>query len=98
MRLWSLALLPVSLGEIAPAKCICDVPEGCPLVILSGDADHNLPLADVKEVFEQVKDRARLVVFPGAGHIAMPETDPALYERELDAFLAEVLQKRTDRE
>jgi uncharacterized protein len=93
MRLWSLAMLPVSLGEIAPARCVCDIPEGCPLVILSGDADNNLPLADVKDVFEQVKDRARLVVFPGEGHIAMPETDPARYERELDAFLADVHRK-----
>jgi fermentation-respiration switch protein FrsA (DUF1100 family) len=93
MRLWSTAFLPVSLAEIAPARCICDVPESCPLVILSGDADHNLPLPDVEEMFQQVKDRARLVVFPGAGHIAMPETDPGLYERELDAFLADVLKR-----
>jgi uncharacterized protein len=93
MRMWSSALLPVSLGEIAPARCVCDIPEGCPLVILSGDADHNLPLDDVREVFDPVKDRARLVVFPGAGHIAMPESDPALYERELDAFLASVGQR-----
>ena len=90
MRLWSTALLPVSLGEIAPSRCICDVPENCPLVILSGDADTNLPLDDVNELFEQVRNRAKLVVFPGAGHIGMPETDPALYEREIDAFLAEV--------
>ena len=97
MRMWSLTILPASLGEIAPASCICDVPEGCPLVILSGDADLNLPLDDVKEVFAQVKDRAKLVVFPGAGHIAMPESDPALYERELDTFLADVQQKKAAR-
>ncbi|HVJ84447.1 MAG TPA: alpha/beta fold hydrolase [Caulifigura sp.] len=90
MRLWGRVLLPVSLAEIAPCQCICDIPEHCPLVILSGDADGNLPLADVQEVFEQVKDRAKLVVFRGAGHIGMPESDLVLYERELDEFLAAV--------
>jgi alpha-beta hydrolase superfamily lysophospholipase len=90
MRMWGLALLPVSLAEIAPVKCICDVPEGCPLVILSGDADLNLPLADVEQLFEQLKDRARLVVFPGAGHVGLPEKNPTLYEEEFDAFLANV--------
>jgi fermentation-respiration switch protein FrsA (DUF1100 family) len=97
MRLWSSVLFPVPIGEIAPARCICDVPEGCPLVILSGDADHHLPLEDVKEVFNPVKDRARLVVFPGAGHIAMPETDGGLYEAELDAFLAQVRERQKAR-
>jgi uncharacterized protein len=92
MRMWCAALLPVSLGEIAPARCVCEIPEHCPIVILSGDADHNLPLADVEEVFDEVRDRAKLVVFKGAGHIAMPESDPALYEQELDAFLEAVVR------
>lgn len=91
MKMWSSALLPVSLSEIAPVRCVCDIPEACPLVILSGDADSNLPLEDVNEVFEKVRDRAKLVIFKGAGHIAMPESNPALYERELDEFLAAVV-------
>jgi pimeloyl-ACP methyl ester carboxylesterase len=96
MKLWSSVLLPVSLAEIAPASCICDVPENCPLVILSGDADGNLPLADVEEVVNNVRDRARLVVFKGAGHHDMPETNPDLYEQELAAFLAEVVRRSQD--
>ncbi len=94
MWMWSSALLPVPLTQIAPCQCVCDIPADCPLVILSGDADQHLPLADVQELFEQVRDRARLVVFRGAGHLAMPETDPALYERELDAFLERVRSRR----
>ena len=90
MRLWGQVLLPVSLSEIAPCQCVCDIPEQCPIVILSGDADHNLPLPDVQEVFGQVKNRAKLVVFRGAGHVGMPESDLRLYEREMDEFLSAV--------
>jgi len=93
MRLWSAAILPVSLSEIAPSRCICNVPAECPLVILSGDADDNLPLEDVQELVAPVRERAKLIVFQGAGHIGMPETDPSLYEGELDSFLKRVINR-----
>ncbi|QDT55135.1 Alpha/beta hydrolase family protein [Caulifigura coniformis] len=93
MQLWSRAILPVSLSKIAPAQCICHVPAGGPLVILSGDMDDNLPLDDVQELVDQVRERARFVVFRGAGHVGMPETDPSLYESELDAFLKAVIER-----
>lgn len=91
MRLWAPILLDTPVDQVAPRDHIASIPKGRPICILNGDLDDHLPLADVEDVMAPVRERARLVVFPGAAHVLLDEQNPQQFDRELDVFLEAVL-------
>lgn len=58
----------------------------CPTLIVWGERDRLVPLADAYE-FRRLIPQAELVVFPGAGHVAMLE-EPDRFNAALTAFAA----------
>jgi pimeloyl-ACP methyl ester carboxylesterase len=58
----------------------------CPTVIVWGERDRLVPLADAYELWRLIP-RAELVVFPDAGHVSMLE-EPDRFNAELAAFAA----------
>jgi pimeloyl-ACP methyl ester carboxylesterase len=59
----------------------------CPTLIVWGDKDEIVPVADADE-YERLIPGARKVIFEDTGHLAMAER-PARFNRLLDEFLAE---------
>ncbi len=59
-----------------------------PVLVLHGTADAVVPIADSRQLARRLPGRVRLVEFPGAGHAASWQSDPARYEAVVRAFLA----------
>lgn len=62
---------------------------GVPALVLVGDADGVTPVAD-SEAMQRAIARSKLVVIPGAGHLANVE-QPGAFSRALADFLASAL-------
>lgn len=61
-----------------------------PVILIHGDADERVPLSQSVRFAEAVPERARLVVFEGAGHVDSYDVDRARYLSEVMAFLEEI--------
>jgi uncharacterized protein len=87
LRLWAPVFLGASPSEISPYEHIVDIPENVPIVLAAGSADRLALLPDVTAMFDRVRSHARLVVFPGAGHVLLDVHNPQLYRRSLFGLL-----------
>ncbi len=83
LRLWSGVFLPADARRHSPHDMIAQIPAEVPIVIATGSADRHARLDEVQAIFHQVKDHAKLVVFPGAEHVSLYEYDPKLYSEAL---------------
>lgn len=76
---------PLVLGDvdrISPLEAAAHVPKDVPVLVLAGGADPLATPEEAAEIGGRIGPRAEVVVFPGAGHVALCRTDPARY-REL---------------
>jgi len=61
--------------------------EGMPLLLISGDADTTVPIADARRLAAAAPAGTTHLVIEGAGHAEAHATDPARYEAAVTAFL-----------
>lgn len=76
---------PLVLGDvdrISPIDASAGIPHDVPVLILAGGADPLATPAEAAAIGERIGPRAEVVVFPGAGHVALFGSAPARY-REL---------------
>jgi pimeloyl-ACP methyl ester carboxylesterase len=83
MRCCAAALFPVDLAAVAPADHLSSIPKNVPITFIAGSADAHARLDEVREMYRQVADHARLIVFDGAGHVDLDLYDPDLYRQTL---------------
>ena len=88
MRCCAAVLLPTDLDAISPVDCLGTIPKQVPVTIATGSADRHARLSEAREMFRQVADHARLVVFEGAEHGDLDLYDTALYRKTLLEFVA----------
>lgn len=62
----------------------------CPLLLLHGESDPICPLASAQAVAAAAPD-ARLVVFPGGGHLDLVTSDPDRYRDALAGFFSRLV-------
>ncbi len=67
-------LFPPHLDEISPLNAIGAIPADVPVLILAGDADRLARPAEAHALFRRVQTHGKLVVFPNAGHLNLPES------------------------
>ncbi len=77
------------LDRITPREAIAGVPEGVPVLLMTGRNDEKATPDQVASLYDRVRSHARLVVFERAGHLHYRESDPALYRSSLLDLLAE---------
>jgi pimeloyl-ACP methyl ester carboxylesterase len=87
MRCCSAAMLPVELNAVAPAKHLSSIPTRVPITIITGSDDPHARLSEVREMYRQVADHARLIVFDGAGHVDLDAYNPTMYKKVLYEFI-----------
>lgn len=63
-----------------------------PLLLLVGDHDRYLPLADARRVFEAAPEPKELWIVAGADHERIEEAQPAEYERRIVGFFEKWLR------
>jgi pimeloyl-ACP methyl ester carboxylesterase len=59
-------------------------------LILAGDADRLARPAEAYALYNQVSAHGKLILFPGAGHMNLPESAPDLFKRTLLDFYREI--------
>ncbi len=59
----------------------------CPTLILQGELDQWTSLAEIRQLFDQLKGRKQLVIFPEAGHQLLVTANQELWRRSVDQFL-----------
>lgn len=89
LRLWATVFLPVSPGRISPEEHLMDIPQGVPVVFISGSIDRHAPLVDVEAMCHRIESHSHLVVFDGAVHEPLDRYDPGLYKTTLLQFLGQ---------
>jgi pimeloyl-ACP methyl ester carboxylesterase len=61
--------------------------EDVPLLLIHGDADTTVPIAEGRRLAAASPAGTRHLVVPGAGHAAAHATDPSGYDDEVTSFL-----------
>ena len=61
----------------------------CPVLVLAGDSERVLKIAEVEYLYERIPEPKRLVFFPGAGHEDLLVHDPRRFVRAVGSFLRE---------
>lgn len=59
----------------------------CPALVMHGDQDKRVSLAEVQAVYDTLSGEKRLRIFPGVGHEACFRTQPDMWKREVTEFL-----------
>ncbi|HRU95478.1 MAG TPA: alpha/beta hydrolase, partial [Anaerolineae bacterium] len=75
-------------GQASPIAVIGQVET--PILFIHGAEDAYIPPAASEALFERKPGVKRLYLAPGADHAQSLVVDPAAYDRELGAFLAEI--------
>jgi pimeloyl-ACP methyl ester carboxylesterase len=83
MKLWGPVFLPVAASRVCPYDCLPDIPPTVPVVFVTGSADRNARLPEVKAMYQRIQSHAKLVVFEGAGHQPLDRYDRQLYRATL---------------
>jgi alpha-beta hydrolase superfamily lysophospholipase len=78
------------IEQVSPLKAISGIPEDVPVLILAGDADRHARLDEAQALFGEVATHGKLVVFPGAGHGNLFNSNRDLYERTVLEFCREI--------
>jgi pimeloyl-ACP methyl ester carboxylesterase len=69
--------------------------DGTPLMLISGEADRTVPIADARRLAAAAPPGAIHLVIPGADHGRSHATDPARYEGDVTPFLRAALTPST---
>jgi alpha-beta hydrolase superfamily lysophospholipase len=69
----------------------------CPVLLLHGERDKRVSVAEVEAVCEKLAGKKRLEIFPDVGHEACYRTRPDLWMEHVAAFLEDVTGDRTTR-
>ena len=82
----------VSALPLANIRAVDTVPTlNLPLLVLHGERDQLVPLAQAQAVFAAANEPKQMVVIPGAGHLNTFAVDPAAYTEQVGRFLADYL-------
>jgi uncharacterized protein len=72
-------------ADLRPIDALADITQ--PLLIMHGDADELLPVANAERLYAAAQDPKELVIFPGAAHAGLHFQDPERFEAALLPFL-----------
>ncbi len=75
------------MHKISPLDALGQIPQSVPLLILAGGADREATPAEAQALCDGARNHAQLVMFDGATHARLFETDPDLYRRSVLGFL-----------
>jgi hypothetical protein len=67
----------------------------CPVLLLHGQLDKRVSLAEVEAVCANLAGKKRLEVFPDVGHEACYRTRPDLWMQHVSAFLDDATDQRS---
>lgn len=59
----------------------------CPALILQGELDRWTPMAEINQIFQNLKGPKQIVVFPDTGHTLLVTVDRAHWMQSVDQFL-----------
>lgn len=62
----------------------------CPTLILHGKLDKWVTVAEINEIFENLRGSKELVIFPNAGHNLLVTVDQALWTQNVNQFLKRI--------
>lgn len=82
------------LDRISPHEAIGRVPDDVPILILAGEDDLKARRDEAEALFDRVRSHGELLIFGGAGHLRMLETDPVRYRRAVLCFIDAVGVRR----
>jgi alpha-beta hydrolase superfamily lysophospholipase len=74
------------LDRISPLAAVSGIPGDVPVLILAGDADRLARVHEVRAIHHAVESHGKLVLFPGAGHGNLFNSDRDRYERTVLEF------------
>ncbi len=83
--------------ETEPIRVI-SLLDGTPLMLISGEADSTVPIADARRLAAAAPPGTIHLVIPGADHATAHATDPTTYESAVTAFLRAGLAAATSDE
>ncbi len=86
-------ILDTAPGELRPIDHIAAA--GAPILIVSGTADRDTPLAEAKALFDRAAEPKQFWAVAGAGHVDLERYDPIGYWRIVTPFLAQHLRSKT---
>jgi uncharacterized protein len=75
------------LERISPYEAIGRVPADVPILIVAGQEDLSARRDEAEALFDRVRSHGELLIFDGAGHLQMMETDPIRYRRSVLGFI-----------
>ncbi len=75
------------LAKISPHEAIRRVPVDVPILILAGQEDLSARREEAEALFNRVRSHGALLIFEGAGHLRMMDTDPIRYRRSVLGFI-----------
>ena len=78
------------IDQISPHRAVDGIPDDVPVLILAGDADRHARLHEARAIFARVASHGKLVLFAGAGHGSLFNSDRDLYERTVLDFCREI--------
>ena len=84
------------LDRISPLRAIEQVSDDIPILILAGENDISARPDEAQALFDQARSHAELLIFEGAGHLQMRETNPARYRRTVLDFVEQSFSRRRD--
>jgi pimeloyl-ACP methyl ester carboxylesterase len=67
------------IDRISPVVAIDDIPIDIPVLILAGEDDRSARVDEARALFDRVRSHADLLIFPGAGHLQMMESELGRY-------------------
>jgi alpha-beta hydrolase superfamily lysophospholipase len=83
LRVCAPLYLPGGIARYAPALRLKDIPARIPVTFLSGGRDTYATPSEIGGMADSIKDHARFIPFPNAGHARLFARDPAKYLRVL---------------
>ncbi len=96
---WPVGLLVEQLADLRaedldPAKALEKA--RCPVLVLAGDSEKVLKIAEIEYLYGCVPEPKRLAIFPGAGHDDLLAYDPRRFIRVVDGFLEDYSHGASD--
>ncbi len=79
-----------ALDPVEDAATLRSEGRGVPSLVLHGDADPTVPVEAARELAGALGPRAKLVLFPGAGHVSLVGAAPDAWEAATAKLLDEV--------
>ncbi len=78
-------LVRLRTEDLDPAKALEN--SRCPVLILAGDSERVLKIAEIDYLYGSIPEPKRLAIFPGGGHEDLLTHDPKRFIRVVESFL-----------